>query len=225
MHFEVIRRERWGDAGEAVVGGAMEGEDAENAAELGAAEGGGFGFGESAEFAGATLDERSGNLTGERRGGSAGAGGERENVEVGEGESLDEIERGGEVGLRFTGETADDVGADGGVGKEVADEFDAAGIVTGAIAAVHGGKDAVGAGLQRHMKVLGEAIGGSEERDEVLSDVLRFDGGNAKAIERSFVQDAAKEREKSDARREIAAVTAEIDARENDFASGVRRMR
>jgi hypothetical protein len=43
--------------------------------------------------------------------------------------------------------------------------------VLGAIPAVHGGEDAVRGGLQGHVEVLGDEIGGSEEVDEVLRDV------------------------------------------------------
>ena len=39
-----------------------EGEDAENAADLGVAEGGGFGFAEGSEFAGAALDGGAGDF-------------------------------------------------------------------------------------------------------------------------------------------------------------------
>jgi len=39
-----------------------EGEDAEGASDLGMAEGGGFGFAEGAEFAGAALDNCAGNF-------------------------------------------------------------------------------------------------------------------------------------------------------------------
>ena len=62
----------------------------------------------------------------------------------------------------FAGEAGDDVGADGGVGEAFVDEFDAAGVVLGAVPAVHGGKDAVGTGLQRHMEMLGDAVGGRQ---------------------------------------------------------------
>ena len=78
-------------------------------------------------------------------------------MEVGEGEAVDEVEGGGVIFGGFAGEAGDDVGADGGVGEMVVDEFDAAGVVLGAIPAMHGGEDAVGGGLQRHVEVLGDA--------------------------------------------------------------------
>ena len=60
-------------------------------------------------------------------------------MEIGEGEALDEGECGGVVVFEFAGETGDDVGADGGVREAFVDEFDTAGIVLGAVPAVHGG--------------------------------------------------------------------------------------
>jgi hypothetical protein len=51
---------------------AIEGEDAEGAAELGLAEGCGFGFTEGAEFAGAALDRGAGDFV--RECGGFGAG-------------------------------------------------------------------------------------------------------------------------------------------------------
>jgi len=68
-------------------------------------------------------------------------------VEIGEGERFDEGESCGVVLVGFAGETADDVSADGGVGEAFMDEFDAAGVVFGAVPAVHGGENMIGAGL------------------------------------------------------------------------------
>jgi hypothetical protein len=122
-----------------------QGEDAEGAAELGLAEGGGFGFAEGAEFAGAALDDGAGDFV--RKGGGFGAGtlGKREDVEIGEGERFDEGESSGVVLVGFAGEAGDDVGTDGGVGEAFADEFDAASVMLGTIPAVHGGENTIGA--------------------------------------------------------------------------------
>ena len=68
------------------------------------------------------------------------------------------------------------------------------------------------------MEVGREAIAGGNEIDEGEGYVERLDGADAEALDGSFVEDAAKEIEECDARREIAAVRAEIDAAENDFA-------
>ena len=132
---------------------------------MGLAEGGGFGFAEGAELAGAALDGGCGDWVGQGGGFGAGAGGVGEDVEVGEGEAFDEGERGGVIDFGFAGEACNDVGTDGCVGEALVDELDAAGVVFGAIPAVHGGEDAVGGGLERHVEVLGDAVGGGEEFD------------------------------------------------------------
>ena len=196
----------------------MEGEDAESAAKLGTAEGGGFGFGERAEFAGAAFDDLRRDLIGVRGGFGAGAGGIGEDVKIGEGTLFDEGESGGVIGIGFTWEAGDDVGADGGVGEAVVDQLDAAGVVLGAIPAVHGGENAVRGGLERHVEVFGHAAGAGEEFDEILRDVLRLDGADAEPFEGSFVQDAAEQIDELDAGRKIAAVSAQVDAGEHDFA-------
>jgi len=139
-------------------------------------------------------------------------------MKVGEREAFDEGECGGVVGFGFAGEAGDDVGTDGGVGEAVVDEFDAASVVFRAIPAVHGGQDAVGAGLQRHVEVLGDTIGGGEEIDQVSRDVKGLDGADAEAFDGGFVEDAAEEVFEFDAGGEAAAVGAEVDAAENDFA-------
>src|SRR2546423_4191242 len=105
----------------------MKGEDAEGAADLGLTEGGGFGFPKGAEFAGTALDDGARDFVRKRGGFGARALGERENVKIGEGERFDEGERDGVVVFSFTGETGDDVGADGRVWEAFVDEFDAAG--------------------------------------------------------------------------------------------------
>ena len=182
------------------------------------AEGGGFGFAEGAEFAGAALDRDAGDFACERGGFGAGTLGKRENVQIGEGKRLDKGERGGVVVFGFAGKAGDDVGADGRVREALADEFDAAGVVLGAVPAVHRGEDAIGAGLQGHVEVLGDAIGRSEETDEIFCNVERFDGADAEAFDGCFLEDAAEEVFELDAGREIAAVGAEVDAAEDDFA-------
>ena len=185
---------------------------------MGMAEFGGLAGGEGAKFAGAALDDLAGELL--REGGSARAGalGVRKDVQVGERARCDEVECGGVIGIGFAGEARDDVRADGGVREMLVDEFDAAGIVFGAIPAMHGGEDAVGSGLQGHVEVGSDAAVGGEKFDEVLRYVEGFDGADAKAFDGGFAEDAAEEIEKFDARREIAAISAEIDAAEDNFA-------
>jgi len=185
---------------------------------LGVAEGGGFGFAEGAEFAGTSLNDGAGNFVRKRGGFSAGALGKRENVEIGEGETLDKGERGGVVVFRFAWETGNYIGADGGVRETLLDEFDAACVVLRAIPTVHGGEDTVRGGLQGHVEVLGDAIRSREEIDEILGNVERLDGANAEAFDGGFVKDAAEEVVEFSARRKVAAVGAKVNAAENDFA-------
>ncbi len=72
--------------------------------------------------------------------------------------------------------------------------------------------------MQRHVEVLGDAIGGSKEIDEVLGNIEGLDGTDAEPFDRRFVEDAAKEIFEFHAGRKIAAVGAEVDPAENDFA-------
>jgi hypothetical protein len=196
----------------------MEGEDAEGAADLGTAEGGRFGFAEGAKLTGATLDDVAVNVA--REGGSARSGSRRvgKNVKVSERKTLDEGESGGVIGFGFARKAGDDVSADGGVRKLLANELEAASVMFSAIPAMHGGEDAVRAGLQGHVEVLGEAMGGGEERDEVASDVERLDGTDTETLDGSFVEDFLQKIEEMRSRGEIAAPGAEIDAAQHDFA-------
>src|SRR5258707_15833212 len=68
------------------------------------------------------------------------------------------------------------------------------------------------------MEVLGDAVGPGEEIDEVLRNVERLDGTDAEALDGGFAENAAEEVFKFDARGQIAAVGAEVDAAEDDFA-------
>ena len=138
-------------------------------------------------------------------------------MEIGERQILDKAERGSVIFFGFARETGDDIGADGGVGEEFADRLDAAGIVFGAIPAMHGGEDTVGSRLERHVEVRGEAIGRREESDHVAGNVERLNGTDAKALNRCLVEDETEEIEEFDARRKVAAVSTKVDATENDF--------
>src|SRR5260370_35413452 len=100
----------------------------------------------------------------------------------------------------------------------LADELDAARIVLGAVPAVHGGKNAVGPGLQRHVKMLRNAVCGSEQGDEIPRHIERLDRTDAQALDPGFVQNAAKQTNQLNARRKIAAIGAQIDATEHNFA-------
>ncbi len=79
-----------------------------------------------------------------REGGfGAGAARIREDVEIGEGTIFDETQSSGVIRSGFAGKAGDDIGTDSGVRKALANEFNAAGIVFGAVPAMHGGKDGI----------------------------------------------------------------------------------
>jgi len=97
-------------------------------------------------------------------------------------------------------------------------EFDTAGVVFGAIPAMHGGQDVVGSGLQGHVEVGRDAVRGGEQFDEVLGNVERLNGADTQAFDGSFPKNATEEIAEFDARGKVTAVSAEVDAAENDFA-------
>lgn len=138
-------------------------------------------------------------------------------MQIGKWKGVDEAKSCFMIGLSFPGEPCDDVGTNGGVRKKFADEIYTASIMFSAIPAVHSGENIVGAGLQRHVKVVGDAICAGKERDEVLRDVERFDGTDSKTRQRSLVENTAKEVQDVRARREVAAPRAEIDSAEHNF--------
>jgi len=141
-YLEIIFGEGWSRVG-VVDGIPTQGEDAQGVADLSAAKGGRFGISEGAKFAGASFDDMARQLAGERGGFGAGTLRVGENVEVSEGAGSDEIQSCGVVGIGFAWETCNNVGSDGGVRQSIVDEFDAAGVVLGAIPAMHGGENAV----------------------------------------------------------------------------------
>src|SRR5712692_3650280 len=98
-----------------------EGEDAERAAKLGLAKGGGLFFAEGAEFAGAAFDDGAGDFVRKRGGLGAGTLRKREDVEIGEGERFNEGYGCGMVLAGFAGEAGDDIGTDGSVGEAFMD--------------------------------------------------------------------------------------------------------
>lgn len=67
------------------------------------------------------------------------------------------------------------------------------------------------------MEMRGNAQLACDEIDEILSDVDGFDGAEAKARKLGLIENFADERVERDARREIAAVAAEIDSAEDNF--------
>ena len=68
------------------------------------------------------------------------------------------------------------------------------------------------------MEVTRDALGGSDERDEVFGDVHGFDRAEVQALEARVVEDEAQEFDEICARKKIAAVTAQMNSAEYDFA-------
>jgi len=134
-----------------------------------------------------------GNLIGHGRCRRTGAGGEGEDVQISEGQVFDEAAGGFEFGVGLTGESGHDVGADGGDGHGGVNFFDLLAIVPGTIFAVHAAKHGVTAGLQRDVRVLGDARRGGDEGDEIVGPIHRFDGRDAKLFQSSFGENGANE--------------------------------
>jgi len=196
----------------------MQRENEEVPADLRLAKSRRFALRKSSQLAGAALDHALWLLMRKRCRFGAGAPGKRKNVQVGERKRLDKCEGCCVFRVCLSGKAGDDVGADGGMRKQFADEFDAAGIVLGAIPAVHSRKDAVAAGLKGHMKMVGEPRVRGEELDEVAGNVHRLDGAKAEALDGSSLEDAAEKIIEFYPGRKVAAVSAEIDTAENNFA-------
>ncbi len=139
-------------------------------------------------------------------------------MEVGEGQALDQFDGVLKILLRLSRKADDHVRADRSSRHNPAYAFYTLGIMSGAIPAMHGAKDAVGGGLQRHVKMGRQAIRRSHKRYEFFGDVLWLDGTEPKLFERSFFQNAMNDIGKAGARREIPAVRAKINPAENDLS-------
>ena len=74
--------------------------------------------------------------------------------------------------FRFAGVSGNYIGADGGIGQPSADELDAVGVMRGAVPAMHGAQDAVGAGLQGNVKMRSNPGASGATIGEVLGHVL-----------------------------------------------------
>ena len=153
---QLIGREDFGNAELEIVGGerrrpgrggkflrTIQGQDVMSAADLRLAEGSGFRFAEGAKLAGAAVDDFAGNLRFERSGFCSRTRRVRKNVEISERKRVNEKKSVFVIGFGFSGEADDDIGADSGVRKKFANEFDAAGVMLGTVPAVHGGEDIV----------------------------------------------------------------------------------
>ncbi len=179
-----------GGEGEAEV---ADGDGGEAAADLGLAEELVFASGDLLEDTVAVAADFDGYGMSETDGLGAGALGVSKNVEVGEGETFDEIEGGGEFSIGFTGEADHDVGAEGGIGHELVGEPDAFGIVAGAVLAVHAAENGVTAGLEWGVNVAGDAGVGGHEFEQGGREVHGLNAGKADEGDRSFLEQAAEQ--------------------------------
>ena len=97
-----------------------------------------------------------------------------EDVQVGKRQFFDDAARIFKFSVGFCGETDHDVGADCGGRHGGANLFNLFAIVPGAISAVHAAEDGIAAGLQRHMRVLGDACALCHEGDELIGPIHRL---------------------------------------------------
>lgn len=205
-----------------VVGGegdaeVADGDGGKAAADLGLAEELVFAVGELLEDAVALAADLDGDGVGEIDSLGARALGVSKDVEVGEGEAFDEIDGGGEFVLGFTGEADHNIGAEGGLGHELASEPDTFGVVPGAVLTVHAAECGIAAGLQGGVNVAGDAGRGGHELEQGGGKVHRFDAGQADEGDGSFLQQAAEEVGELAAGAPLAAPAAKVDTGENDF--------
>ena len=135
-----------------------------------------------------------GTLIGHGGGRGAGARGVGEDVEVGEGQVGDEAAGGVEFGVGFAGESDHNVGADSGGGHGGANLLDLLAIVPGTILAMHAAQHGIAAGLQWHVRMLGDPRRRGHQRDEFVGPIHGLDGGDAEFFEPGFRKDSADER-------------------------------
>ena len=96
---------------------------------------------------------------------------------------VEQAQRVGEIGLALAGEADDEVAGQRDIGPRGADALDQSQIVGGGVAAVHGGEDAVGAGLHRQMQIGHQRIEIAMGGDEIVVHVARMAGGVAQAVD------------------------------------------
>ena len=96
------------------------------------------------------------NLIRHGGGWSARARGVGEDVQISEGQVFNQAPRGFEFGVGLAGKSHQDVGANSGSGHGGANLFNLLAIMPGTIFAMHAPQNRVTAGLQRHMRMLGD---------------------------------------------------------------------
>jgi len=158
-----------------------------------------------------------GDFACERGGFGAGRWENEENVKVGERQRSIKASVAAWSFSDSPGKPVMTVGADGGVREALAMSSTAAGVVLGAVPAVHRGEDAIGAGTARACESAGGCIGRSEETDEVL---VTSSGSMElmRSVRRMFPRECGGGGLRIRRGGKIAAVGAEVDAAEDDLA-------
>ncbi len=96
-----------------------------------------------------------------------------------------------EFSFGLAGKAGHHIGADRGGGHGGTDLFDLLAIVPGTIFAVHAAKHGIAAGLQRHVRVFGDARRRGHQFDQFVAPVHGFDRTDAEFLQRRFGQDGA----------------------------------
>jgi len=92
----------------------------------------------------------------------------------------------------------------------------------GAVPAMHRCENSIRGRLQRNVEMTGDAVRRSNESNEVFGDVHGLDRAEADALKLRIIQNAAQKVDETCAGNQIAAVTAEMDSAEHNFAIAAR---
>src|SRR5208282_2086630 len=103
---------------------------------------------------------------------SSGPFGKRKYMQVGEWEAFDEIQGRLKIIVRLARKAGDYVSANGGIGKQAANQPHSFRIKLCAVPPMHSAQDAVGPGLQRNVEMMRNTSGFSDESDKILGYVL-----------------------------------------------------
>lgn len=119
----------------------------------------------------------------ETQGCGAGALAVGKDMEIGDREAVDELADPLKFVVVLAVEARHDVGGDAGIGQKTLDELKFVGILAGGVSAVHQPEQFVAASLDGDMKVREEGAGVCHKVDDVVGDEVRFDAGDAIALD------------------------------------------
>src|ERR1700683_5499130 len=111
-------------------------------------------------------------------------------MKVSERQALDQFDGVLKIFLRLSGKADNHVRADRSSRDNLANALHTLGVMIRAIPAVHGAEDAVGTGLQRHVKMGRQASRRSHKRYEFFGEVLWLDRTLPKLFEGGVLQNA-----------------------------------